>query len=354
MLYRQLPRTRIECAPMADRGNDPGDRARARSVRRRLARSLAVAAAVCLSCARGGPAKPGIGVLMRSSDDPPDKLLRAPMESAAAGRAELAFADGRSTAAVQENNFRILASRKPKAIAVDPVDELTARAMLLKAKDKGIPIVFFGIRPGDDSMRAWDKAFYVGSSDSDAGATQARILAARWRKDPSADRNRDGKMQIALIAGQSGLLKTLRRTERVVRELEAEGVAVDKLIEESGDGSREAAKETMASAIARFGDRIEAVACNDDGMALGAIEACDDAGLGKGKRRLPMIVGVCDSGSTEAIAGALESGKLLGTAFLDSAEVGRAAISLALALATGADPAKSGMRIQDAKYLYVP
>jgi methyl-galactoside transport system substrate-binding protein len=339
---------------MADRGNELGDRARARSSRRRLARRLAAAAAICLSCSRGDPSKPGIGVLARSFDDPLDKLLRAPMESAASGKAELSFADGRSTPAVQENNFGALASRKVRAIAVDPVDELTARAMLVKAKDKGIPIVFFGSRPGDDSMRAWDKAFYVGPSDSDAGATQARILAARWKADPSADRDRDGKMQIALIAGKSGLLKTLRRTERVVKELEAEGVAVDKLIEESGDGSREAAKGTMASALARFGDRIEAVACNDDGMALGAIEACEDAGLYKGKRRPPMIVGVCDSGSTREITGALESGKLLGTAFLDPAEVGRSVISLALALATGADSAKSGMRIQDAKYLYVP
>lgn len=290
---------------------------------------------------------------MRSYDDPLCSLMRAPMEAAAAGKADLAFADSRAQAAVQESNFGALASRKVKAIAIDPVDELSARAILIKAKDKGVPIVFFGSRPGDDAMRSWDKVFYVGPSDSDAGATQARLLAARWKSDPSIDRNRDGKMQLILIAGQGGLLRTLRRTERVVKELEAEGVPVDKLLEESGDGSREEAKDAMASAIARFGERIEAVACNDDGLALGAIEACEGAGLYKGKRRLP-IVGVCDSGSAEAIAGALESGKLLGTAFLDPAEVGRSTFSLALALATGADPSKSGLRIQDAKYLYVP
>jgi methyl-galactoside transport system substrate-binding protein len=338
---------------MADRGQNPDDRARAGSSRTRLVRSLAVAAAFCLSCSRGDPAKPRIGVIMRSFDEPPCSLMRAPMEAAAAGKADLAFSDSRAQAGVQEANFVALAARKTKAIAVDPVDELSARTILIKAKDKGVPIVFFGSRPGDDAMRSWDKAFYVGSSDSDAGATQARLLAARWNDDPSADRNRDGRMQIVLIAGQSGLLRTLHRTERVVKELEAEGVVVDKLLEESGDGSRESAKDRMASAIARFGERIEAVACNDDVLALGAIEACEDAGLYKGKRRLP-IVGVCDSGSTEAIAGALESGKLLGTAFLDPAELGRSTISLALALSTGVDPSRSGLRIQDAKYLYVP
>jgi methyl-galactoside transport system substrate-binding protein len=322
----------------------------ARHPRRRAA--LAMAAALCASCSGGGADRPSVGVLMRSFDDPLCAGSRKAMEAAASGRIDLSFADSRGQSGAQGANFDALASRKAKAAVIDPVDELSARAIVIKAKEKGIPVVFFGSRPGDDSMRSWDKVFYVGAGDSEAGLAQAEMLAARWKADPSADRNRDGRMQLVVLAGESGLLQAVRRAEYAVKGLEAADVPTDKLVEQSAGGSRAAAKEKMAAALARFGDRIEAVACYDDPTALGAIDACEGAGLYKGKSRI-LIVGVCDSGDAGALGDALASGKLLGTAFLDAAAVGREAISLAADLATGRDPSKSGARVQDAKYVRV-
>jgi methyl-galactoside transport system substrate-binding protein len=318
-----------------------------------MAAALALPAALFPSCSRGGAPRPGIGVLMKSFIDPLCAGSRKAMEAAAAGKADLSFADSRGQAVTQEGVLEAAMSRKSKALVIDPVDEVSARVLVIKAKEKGIPVVFLGSRPGEDSMRSWDKVFYVGPRDSDAGAAQAEILAARWKADPATDRNRDGKIQLVLLAGESGLLQTLYRTESVVKALEGAGIGVDKLIEESARGSREIAKEKMASALARFGDRIEAVACNDDQMALGAVDACEAAGVFKGKRSIP-IVGVCDSGDLKAIGGALESGKLMGTAFLDAPALGAAAISLALSLAKGEDPAMEGVRVQDAKYVWTP
>lgn len=314
--------------------------------------ALAMAAALCVSCSEGGAGRPSVGVLMRSFDDPLCAGSRKAMEAAASGRVDLSFADSRGRPGAQGANFDALVSRKARAVAIDPVDELSARALVIKAKEKGIPIVFFGSRPGDDSMRSWDKVFYVGADASEAGLAQAEMLAARWKADPSADRNRDGRMQLVVLAGESGLLQAARRAEYAVKGLEAADVPTDELAEERAGGSRAAAKEKMAALIARFGDGIEAVACYDDRTALGAIDACEGAGFYKGKRRIP-IVGVCDSGDAGALGDVLASGKLLGTAFLDAAAVGREAISLAAALATGQDPSKSGAPVQDAKYVRV-
>jgi methyl-galactoside transport system substrate-binding protein len=321
-------------------------------LRRSLALALAIAASLIASCSRSDAGKPRIGVLMKSFDDPLCAGSRKAMEAEAEGKAELSFVDSRGRSEAQAANFEALASRKAKAVVIDPVDEISARSIVIKAKERGIPAVFFGSRPGDDSMRSWDKVFFVGARDADAGSMQAGILADYWKSRPSADKNRDGKMQLVILAGESGLLQTLYRSEHVVRALDAAGVETDKLLEQSAKGSRALASEKMAEALAKFGDRIEAVACNDDQMALGAIDACEAAGWFKGKKSMP-VVGVCDSGSTQTIAEALESGRLLGTAFLDAAAVGRATLALSLALATGEDPSK-GSPIQDAKYVWIP
>src|SRR5512137_319978 len=89
--------------------------------------ALAIAAALCVSCSGGDAQRPIVGVLTRSLDDPLCAGSRKAMEAAASGRIELSFADSRGQSGAQGANFDALASRKAKAVAIDPVDELSAR-----------------------------------------------------------------------------------------------------------------------------------------------------------------------------------------------------------------------------------
>jgi len=318
----------------------------------RLAAALAIAASFS-SCSRDDALKPRIGVVMKSFEDPLCAASRGAMEAAAAGRAELSFADSRGQAAMQARNVESFISQKVGAIAIDPVDALSARSAISGAKAKGIPLVIFGGLPAEDSMRSWDKVFYVGASDAEAGEILGGLLADFWKATPSADANRDGAMQLVVIAGEAGLPETYVRVDHVVKALAAARVRSDKLLEESAGGSRATAKEKTAAALVKFPGRIEAIACTDEEAALGAIDACEAAGALKGKKRAA-IVGVYGPGPSVAMDEALASGKLLGVARFDADSIGGSALSLSLALAKGVEPSKAGLRLQDAKYVWVP
>jgi methyl-galactoside transport system substrate-binding protein len=104
------------------------------------------------------------------------------------------------------------------------------------------------------------------------------------------------------------------------------------LVSESGGGGIEAARQKAAALIGKYGDKIEAFICDDDETALGAIEALKAAGYFKGKKRMP-VVGAGGGEPSEAIASALASGSLLGTAERDRGGIGKAVFDLAYTLA---------------------
>jgi methyl-galactoside transport system substrate-binding protein len=105
--------------------------------------------------------------------------------------------------------------------------------------------------------------------------------------------------------------------------------------------------------LAKYGDKIEAIICDDDVTALGAIDALKTAGYYKGKKRMP-VVGADEGELPEAVTAALASGSLLGTAVTDTTSQGKAVFDLVYALAKGAAPGRSGWKITDAKYVWVP
>ena len=90
------------------------------------------------------------------------------------------------------------------------------------------------------------------------------------------------------------------------------------------------------------------VISNNDDMALGAIDACQDLGLTE--EEMPVVVGV------DATAPALEAvrqGTLCGTVRNDAAGIAESMLDLALALESGEDPAAS-LELTDGKYIWLP
>jgi methyl-galactoside transport system substrate-binding protein len=106
----------------------------------------------------------------------------------------------------------------------------------------------------------------------------------------------------------------------------------------------------MDAFYARFGDRIEAVLCNNDDMALGVIESLRNAGFFTGDKYLP-VVGV---DATAPALQALSEGTLLGTVLNDAQNQGKATYDVAYALASGADVAATGWNLTNGKYVWVP
>jgi methyl-galactoside transport system substrate-binding protein len=292
---------------------------------------------------------------MRSFDDPASVVIRGTIETAALDRAELAIIDGQNQQSTEDKQAESLFERKLGSIAINPVDEASLGPLIEKAKAQKVPIVFFGLEPPDASMRSWDKLFFVGTRREDARAAQGEMIASYWKANAAADRNKDGALQYVELSGKPDAQDAGAPTDALARALSAAGIRADLLASEVSGGEAGEARLKMAALLAKYGDKIEAVACENDETALGAIEALKSAGYFKGKKRIPVVGAGAGAGELPgAVAAALDSGSLLGPAVTDSGGQAKAVFDLAYTLARGAAAWRSGLKITDAKYVWIP
>ena len=154
-------------------------------------------------------------------------------------------------------------------------------------------------------------------------------------------------MQYVMLEGEPGHQDALLRTEHSVRTLTAAGVPMEKLSNHAADWQRGPARLRMQRWLEELGDAIEVVFANNDDMALGAIDACLDAGLEK--EEMPFIVGV---DATAPALKALEEGTLQGTVFNDAPGQARGILNLSCALALGQDPEDTNL-LENGKYIWL-
>jgi len=317
---------------------------------------LLALALIAVSCTRPAVDRPKIGLAPRVAGPSSTADFRGSLEAAAAGNADLAVAEGEDTQAEQNAQAVSLLDAGCRAVALAPIDVGYLDPVIKEAKAKRSPVVFFGLEPHRKVMRSWDKLFFVGTRREDFGAAQGEILAELWRSDPSADRDRDGTLSFVVLAAAGDGDGAARQAEATTKALAAASVpsaTLDK--EEAGEGV-EAARKRASAALAVYGQKIEAFVCQNEDLALGAAEALKAAGY-KGKKRVPVVgaeLGSASGEMPEAVAAALASGEIVGTVAQDSAAQGRAVFDLAYALARGAAPRSSGLKIADAKYVWVP
>ncbi len=179
---------------------------------------------------------------------------------------------------------------------------------------------------------------------------QGEIVVDYWKANPAADKNKDGKIQYIMLKGEPGHQDAELRTQYSIKAVTDAGIEVDKLAEDTAMWDRPKANDKMMSFLAKFGDKIEVVFCNNDDMALGAIEALKNAGYFTEKKQI-VVVGV---DATAPALQAVEDGTLLGTVLNDAKNQGKATFDLAYALAKKEDVAKAGWTITDEKYVWVP
>ena len=306
--------------------------------------------AVFTGCERGGSSQPGIGVAIYKFDDTFMSYTRNAIEKNAQGKAIITTVDSQNQQPTQNDQVDQFITKKMKAIAINPVDRTAAGTIVDKAKAANIPVVFFNREPFPEDMDKWDKVYYVGAKAEESGTMQGEILAEYWKANPGTDKNKDGILQYIMLKGEPGHQDAELRTEFSVKALLAAGIKVQELAVDAAYWDRPKAVEKMDAFLAKFGEQIEAVLCNNDDMALGVIESLRKAGYFTGSKYLP-VVGV---DATAPALQALAEGTLLGTVLNDAQYQGKATFDIAYALATGANPANAGWTISDGKYIWVP
>ena len=216
------------------------------------------------------------------------------------------------------------------ALCVNIVDRSAASIIIDRAMDAGIPVVFFNREPVEEDMNRWEKLYYIGADAKESAVLQGNILVDAYKKDPSClDRNGDGMVSYVLLEGESSHQDSLIRTEWSIQTLKDGGVPLEKLTGGIANWERSQASAWMEQWISEYPEQIELVICNNDDMALGAIDAIKRANIPRGAIKVVGIDG------TPVGKEALAAGDLFGTVESDREQYARVIFDIAAALALG-------------------
>ncbi len=126
-----------------------------------------------------------------------------------------------------QNGVTNLINNGASGLIVNLNQPTQASQIVTQAKNADVPIVLYNKEPATDGgvsdptvVDGYDKAFFVGTTSSEAGDMQAE-LAFNWLKAHmnSWDVNGDGKLSIFVIKGEDGHAEAEARTEHCVSHL---------------------------------------------------------------------------------------------------------------------------------------
>lgn len=184
---------------------------------------------------------------------------------------KLLFADAQQK---QENQIKALRSflaQGVDVIAFSPVVETGWEPVLKEIKQAGIPVVLSdrAVATSDDSLFAT----FIGADFVEEGRRAAKWLVAKT----------GGKAKVAELVGTPGSAPAIDR-KKGFEEVIASSPDVKIIKSQSGDFTRAKGKEVMEAFLkAPDAKEITALYAHNDDMALGAIQAMEEAGVKPGK-----------------------------------------------------------------------
>jgi inositol transport system substrate-binding protein len=263
------------------------------------------------------PARPVIGVTMAHFDDNWLTILRVAMADHAARIPDVAlqFSDAQGDVAKQLSQIENFVAQGAAAIIVNAADTSSTPSMTKVARQAGVPLVYVNRRPAEESLP--DGVVFVGSDDLQAGTLEMEELA----------RLMGHRGNIAIMVGELSSNGAQLRT-RAVEEVVAKYPQMTIVEKQVGNFQRERGLDLMNNWLTA-GTRIDAVAANNDEMAIGAIMAIQQAGIPVGR----ILVGGVDA--TPDALSALAKGTLAVTVFQDARGQARGAVDAAVKLSRG-------------------
>jgi methyl-galactoside transport system substrate-binding protein len=238
--------------------------------------------------------------------------------------------DSQNSQSMQNDQVDVMLARGVKAMAINLVDPASAPTIISKAKMDDVPVVFYNKEPSRAALDSYDKAYYVGTDSKESGIIQGELVTKQWKANPDWDLNGDGVLQYVLLKGEPGHPDAEARTTYVVKTINDNGIATEELHLDTGMWDTAMAKDKMDAWLSGpNGSKIEVVIANNDGMAMGAVEALKGAGAD-----LP-VFGV--DALAEAIA-LVKSGAMAGTVLNDADNQAKATYELTRNLANGKAP----------------
>jgi ABC-type sugar transport system substrate-binding protein len=216
--------------------------------------------------------------------------------------------------------IRSFITQKVDAIILAPQIETGWEPVLKEAKEAHIPVFLV-----DRGIQTADESLYVTKIASDFIEEGRR--AAAWLAEKTG-----GKANIVELQGTTGAAPAIDRQKGFAEELKKhEGMKIVKT--QSANFERAKGKEVMQALLkADPQHTINAVYAHNDDMALGAIQAIEEAGLKPGKDIILISIdGIHDAFQSMAdgkLSASVECNPLLGPAVFDAIDKHRAGQTL--------------------------
>lgn len=197
------------------------------------------------------------------------------------------------------------------AVIISPVDADALAPAVKSVVDAGIPVITCSADVTGDQGQVW-----VGSENENGGEIEMKYVAEQL----------GGKGKVAVLRGPLGAFAEQGRFAGYEAALE-EYPDIEIVFDQTANWQREEAMALVENLLSS-GTEIDAIVCQNDGMALGALEAVKAAG----KKDDIIITGI------DAIEDALNSikdGELDATCFQDAIGQGQSALEMAVKAANG-------------------
>ena len=198
----------------------------------------------------------------------------------------------------QENQIKALRSfiaQRVDVIAFSPVVETGRETVLREAQAAKIPVILT-----DRAVAVTDDSLYVSFMGSDF--VEEGRKAGRWLLEHTQERA--GDINIVELQGTVGSAPANDR-KKGFQEIIAAEPRYKIIRSQTGDFTRAKGKEVMEAFLKAEGKRINVLYAHNDDMAIGAIQAIEEAGLAPGKDILIISVDGVKGAFEAMIAGKL-------------------------------------------------
>lgn len=272
-----------------------------------------------------------------SADTFRQALMDTAKEKAEAIGAEITLKDAEGSLENQLSQIQEAVDGGYDIILCNPVDVDTTLQLQVTAGD--IPMLFWNSCPDEERLTA-DKAVFVGSNEEDAGKYQAEYILEEF-----ADQD---TINVAILEGQKLHSATLGRTNALKSALNKSGKTINYVFDDYADWDTDIAKSEF-EVFLKTKQPVDVVACNNDSMALGVMQACQENGVEPGKDL--KIVGI---DATAEGCQAIEAGTMAFTVCQSATGQGEYLVKAAARISQGDTLDGLKYLADNHKYVWVP
>lgn len=233
----------------------------------------------------------------------------------------------------QQAQLDEMLAKGAKALVINLADPVNGGKVIIDKYCGKAPLVFYNFNPGAKEMAKCKDAYFVDSDVALAGIYQGLSVLENWKKNPQFDKNKDGRIQIAVLEAIPGEESSDARTKwslSTIQSYPALSQEYQVLLRSPAFYQTQLAYDVVKQWVAspQF-DNVELILSASDSMSMGATQAMKEY-----KKKTPIfsIDGLSVSKTL------IDEGYIVSSVPFDSVSEAGAALHVAANLANNLEP----------------